>query len=218
MSHLRDAFVAIFGTQLRVGIGLFILGIFLFITGQDAVAQYESGSGQIARTFSEQDQDAYRNAQILRVLGPAISVIGAALVFRDYTNQSHWIWSRVSTKETGGRQTELSNYDHTNLAPGSYTRYDIDVDQSSVLEYSVDALSDSDINVILTTADRAEEFEESFGIDHKPEGSAFGTTTVENKTRIPSGNWALLIDNTGRSKHTETPTVVDIEVEYALYQ
>lgn len=217
MGHIRDFVVAVFGTQLRVGLGLIIAGIFLFITGQDIVSQYQTGSGTLARTVSEQDQQTYQTGQLLRVFGPVVSLVGGFMVWRDYQHKHHWIWSKLGISEQSGKSVISTTFETVTIESGSYRTFDISVEEPSVLDYEMAVLKGSDINIIVTITDYLADFDKSAKIKHKSDASEFGTSEVRNKSRLPPGDWVLILDNTGRLSANEEPAETDIEIEFEVY-
>lgn len=218
MGHLRDFVVAVFGTQLRVGAGLIIVGILLFISGQDIVSQYQTGSGTLARTVSEQDQQTYQTGQLLRIFGPAVSLVGFFMVWRDYQHKHHWVWSKLGIDNQSGKKVTSTVFKTQTIDPGSYTSFNINIEEPSVLDYKITVLKGSDINVIVTSGKYLDEFDKSAKTKHKSDASKFSVSEVRNKSRLPSGNWVLILDNTGRLEPNEVPEETDIEIEYELYQ
>lgn len=203
------------GIKLRgaFGIGLILIGIYLFLTGQQGMAEYQTSAGQLVRALSSEQQAQYQQYSMMRLIGAGTAILGGVLVLLDLSGSSD---SSSSGNNPSGAQ--FSGYDHDTISPGSFTHYQFKIKEPSILDGHIEVLNGNPINMIVTSKKNLDRFSSTGDIKYHGGTTGFQVTDHKAKARLPAGEWAIILDNTNRVGETENqdPTKVDVELNYEV--
>lgn len=195
----------------KIGVLLLVGGFVGFMLGQQGVAEYQTTAGQAARMVSSAQRQQYQMYSAIRAIGGISAVIGVALMALDFAQTGSGDTANASTKSDS-----FSGYDHTTLQPGSFTHYEFSVSEPSVLHCEVEPLNGEGFNVITTSKKNLERFSKTADIKYLERGTEFDAGKTEIKARVKPGEWAIILDNTGRLGDS-TGGAVDVEIDYEVY-
>lgn len=208
-------FVNYMGIKLRgiLGIVIALIGVFLFLTGQQGVAEYQTTAGQLIRGLSEAQQQQYNNYVLMKFGGAGMGVLGGILVLLDLVGGEGDPDSHSS--DNGAL---FSGYDHDTLEKGTYTHYQFSLSNPAVLDASVEVLNGNPVNMIVTSKKNLNRFGSTGDIRYHEGTTGFKVADHHARGRLQAGDWVIIIDNTNRVGGTETqsPRKVDIEIDYEV--
>jgi hypothetical protein len=107
-----------------------------------------------------------------------------------------------------------SNKDHTSIPPGEFKSTQFEVATAAILHWDVDVLGDEHVDVIVTKEDEFERFVDEPNIKWSEKASRTGVNHENVRSRVGTGRWRLIIDNTGRSDTVEGESRVDVELTF----
>lgn len=102
-----------------------------------------------------------------------------------------------------------------------YIRWAIDIDEAATIDYTVNVVDGSNIDVVLMDDTSLDEFKNGQEYRYYPDVSAMDTSYASREGRVDAGNYLIIIDNSNLGE-AKPPTdfedsIVTVELEYEVY-
>ena len=128
---------------------------------------------------------------------------------------------RVQTPDSGDTSGPLyQGVERETLQPNSYTYYDFQVPQlesgDAVLDLDIHTFSDETVNVIFTTQDERRQFEGKADIKILDKFTEYNVDDSTISGLLSSGNWSVILDNTGGIRDVDGSQPIDVEMKYEI--
>jgi hypothetical protein len=107
-----------------------------------------------------------------------------------------------------------SNKTHGSIDPEGFISTQFTIATAAILHYNIEVLGDEQVNVIVTKEEEFQKFRTEPEIKFSEKASRMGVNHDNVKTRLGTGRWRLIIDNTGRTVGVEGNHSVDFELMF----